>query len=258
MSSEQIRAQPGGQPMPSPSSKQQIGQKRGGSEDTNNGEEDRQAKRSKTSKPDDGVPDPTAVALLDIASPSILKKIYTEVLRDKVAGARLKEEVISCISDIVDHYRDEAKKEVKAIRDEARQVRARNEKAMKNKCICEREDWPRALSQLLRRIESLSHRSLFVKGPELAWSALTGVYVCWMSPFDGKLRIERLLEDDSDDLYDRVDKLMLFICEAQKEKGEDKWLRDGRKEQIRQMQSLATNKVGTYRFQRTLKFLEEL
>ncbi|KAI1152747.1 hypothetical protein F4825DRAFT_475658 [Nemania diffusa] len=264
MSSEQIRDQPGGQPMPSPSSKQQIGQKRGGNEDTNN-EEDRQAKRSKTSKPDDGVPDPVAIALLDVASPSILKRICTEVLRDKIAGAKLGEEIISCSSDIVDQCRDEAKKEMNAIISEVCQALDElKEKAIKNNGTYKREDWPPTLSQTLRRIESLSNRRLFVKGPELAWSALIRITgLCIVYWYDGGLRIEGLGEDDFDDLHDRVDKLMLFICEAQKQKGKDEWLRDGRKGQIQHLQNLATQKAATkraytYRYQRTLKFIEGL
>ncbi|KAI1126597.1 hypothetical protein F5Y10DRAFT_244405 [Nemania abortiva] len=236
---------------------EQIRQKRG------NNEDNAQAKRPKMVKQDDNTPESTVEFLFDIASPSILKEICAEVMKDKIAGPRFREELLSRHDDIMTASILKAREEKLSIIAEAgRAIQAVRERAMENKCMCECEDWPGALFPQLRRIQALNNRDFRVGGPGMAWQALIKVSAfCIHDWDDGELRISGFGEEDCDEFHDEVDKLMLRICETQEQNLNFQWLREGsRKEDIRFLQEKVEKSNDgpcTYRYQRTLKFLDK-
>jgi hypothetical protein len=206
--------------------------------------------------------DSAVETLLDLVSLSTLKKICAEVLGDRTTGARLKEELLSCTQDILANSRAEAIKERNAIISEAHgAIRKLISTAMEEtKGMCECEDWPSVLFPRLRRIKALSNRGSLVRGPERAWEALIKVAALCIYDWEGgDLRISGFGEEDCDEFHNEVDELMLLICEAQKQSGKVEWLRDSKKEEIRDLQEKAEKGGGgpcTYRYQSTLEFLE--
>ncbi|KAJ8133371.1 hypothetical protein O1611_g251 [Lasiodiplodia mahajangana] len=240
---------------------EQAGQKRGSNQYMNNGgKEDVQPKRPKII--DDCSPDPTVEDLLGIVSLPTLKKICAEVLQDKTASARLSEELLSRTQDILATARAEAIKERNAIISTANsKIRGIIDTAyMENKHMCNCDEWPSALFPLLRRIKDLNNRGSVAGVPERAWEALIKVAALCIYDWDGSgLKLYGSGEEDCDYFHDEVDKVMLLICKAQKQNGKVEWLKGGRQEEIRNLQERAEGEGGpcTYRYQDTLKFLEQ-
>ncbi|KAI3328683.1 hypothetical protein F4824DRAFT_482658 [Ustulina deusta] len=263
-----LRSEPdqgGGQRLCQEVAQEQSRPKRGNNDQNNDRRTDVvQVKRPKITESDDDAPDITTEALLDLVSPSALKKICAKVLEDETAGAKLRQELLSCTRDILAHSRHEADKERGAIIDAAdRAIEEMVEHAiMKTKYMCNCDDWPSTLSPLFRRIKALHNRGSPARGPEMAWKALIKVAAyCIHDWDDGELRISGFGERDCDEFHDEVDDLMLLICKAQKQNGKVEWLRNGRKEEIQNLQDIAKDdkdKPCTYRYLDTLEFLEEV
>ncbi|TGJ87191.1 hypothetical protein E0Z10_g1608 [Xylaria hypoxylon] len=226
---------------------------------------DIQAKRTKTIEPDDGASNISVEDVFDLVSFSALKSICAKLLDDKTAsGAKFREELLSCTQDILAHSRTEAKREKNAIITAAKTaIHELVEKAVteaKGKADC--DDWPTALYPLLPRIKALRNCGSLAGGPESAWGALIQVAASCIYEWDGGyVRTYGFGETDCDEFHDAVDKLMLSICEAQKQDGKISWLQDSRREEIWDLQEQAKddhNKPSTYRYQKTLEFLEFL
>ncbi|KAI1421529.1 hypothetical protein F5Y12DRAFT_767182 [Xylaria sp. FL1777] len=239
------------------------GQKRRIDDHNSNEKIDLQVKRPKVIEQYDGVPNPTAETLLELASSPALKKICLEVLSDKIAGEKLREELLLCTQDILAQSRAEADKERREIVAEAdRKIREVVETAWQNKRWCECDYWPRALDPSFRRIKALHDRGSLAEGPEMAWKALIKVTAfCIHDWDDGELKISGRGEEDCDEFHDDADELMLRICKAQEKNGKVSWLKDGRKEEIRGLQEKAEaqndRESYTYRYLNTLGFLEQ-
>ncbi|KAI1826613.1 hypothetical protein F4861DRAFT_68338 [Xylaria intraflava] len=246
-------------------SEKQNGQKRKYDDDDgeNDGETDVQAKRPKTVEQEDDPSDIAVETILDMVSFPTLKEICAKVLLDETAGTKLKEELLSRTQDVLAHSKAEAVKERDAIIERAGAEigrvfnRSLNKKTMGQTC-----DWPNALSPLFPRIEALYSRGSLVRGPELAWETLVQIASSCMHNWgDGEVWVEGD-EEDCDNFHEGVDRFMLFICEAQKQDGKISWLQDGRKEDVWRLQEQPDKydygKSYTYRYQRTLEFLEKL
>ncbi|KAI0202684.1 hypothetical protein F4808DRAFT_421009 [Astrocystis sublimbata] len=224
------------------------------------------AKRHKTDAQDKDATDISAEAALELVSLSTLKSICLKILNDNAAGPKLKEELLSSTQGILTHAMNEAKEERSAI------IKAANkaigdlwdEAMFQNHHQCNIEDWPGELSALFPRIDSLHNLGSAVKGPELAWEALLHVADCCIHNWcDGDLKYYGEGEIECDEFHDQVDRFMSFICEAQRESGKVAWLKDGRKEEIWNLQEKPAQYDGgegpyTYRYQMTLKLLEQL
>ncbi|KAI0120145.1 hypothetical protein GGR51DRAFT_496491 [Nemania sp. FL0031] len=237
---------------------EQTGKKRGN--DINDKGKDVPTKPSKIIKQDDGAPDPKLAVedLLDLVSLPTLKKICAEVLQNETVGTELREGLLSHTQDIIATSRAEVIKEKNAIMRTANSAIQEVTGATPwdyRSC----DDWPRALSPLLPRIKALSHRASVAGGPEKAWEALLGVAALCIYDWEGgHFKISGSGEEDCDDFHGKVDELMLLICEAQKQNDKIEWLRNGRRQEIWNLQEMARDDWGscyTYRYRDTLEFL---
>jgi hypothetical protein len=201
-----------------------------------------------------------AEELLNRVSPSDLRSICRKVLNE---AADFKEELLSCTQDILTYARNEARKEKSAIVKAACiAVYQLEEEAREMKGMGQCEDWARALYPFLGRIKTLHGRGSLVRGPELAWEALIEVAPLCMYQWDGgDVSAQGFGEEDCDGFHDEVDRLMLIICKDQNQNGKVAWLRNGRKEQIWNLQerpsTLFDDEPCTYRYQETLLFLDK-
>ncbi|KAI3319644.1 hypothetical protein HD806DRAFT_508641 [Xylariaceae sp. AK1471] len=232
-------------------------QKRGYNEHHDDSTEHEPAKRTKIIEPDDNTSPANVSAdeLLDRVSLSVLKRICAKVLD----GANFKEELLSCNQDIISDSLNEARKEKSAIIKAARSTAYRvEEEARDRKGISQCEDWPRALFPFLSQIEALHSRGSLVSGPELAWEALIEVVPFCMYQWNGgHVSAQGDGEEDCDEFHDEVDRVMLVICEAQKQNGKVAWLLDGRREEVWDLQVRVDGEPCTYRYQETLEFLDQ-
>ncbi|KAJ3577337.1 hypothetical protein NPX13_g3233 [Xylaria arbuscula] len=206
--------------------------------------------------------DLAAELLFNLVSFLGLKSICAKVLEDRTAGAKFREELLSCKQNILAHSRAGACNERDGIIIAADKATDRViEEAMQMKGMMGCDDWPTALSPLFPRIKALCNRGSLVGGPGLAWEALVEVAAFCMYQWDGgDARVQGFGEEDCDEFHDEVDKIMLSICEAQKQDGKIPWLQ-GRREEISGLQKKAEDQNGgsfKYRYQRSLQFLEQL
>lgn len=76
-----------------------------------------------------------------------------------------------------------------------------------------------------------------VSGPELAWEALIEVVPFCMYQWDeANVSAQGDGEEDCDEFHDKVDRVMLVICKAQKQNGKVAWLLNGRREEVWNLQ----------------------
>ncbi|KAI0907417.1 hypothetical protein F4823DRAFT_564812 [Ustulina deusta] len=193
-----LRSEPdqgGGQRLCQEVAQEQSRPKRGNDDQNNDRRTDVvQVKRPKITESDDDAPDITTEALLDLVSPSALKKICAKVLEDETAGARLR-----AIEEMVENA------------------------IMKTKYMCNCDDWPSTLSPLFRRTKALHNRGSPARGPEMAWKALIKVAAyCIHDWDDGELRISGFGERDCDEFHDEVDDLMLLHLQGAKAERESR------------------------------------
>ncbi|KAI1736249.1 hypothetical protein F4680DRAFT_469125 [Xylaria scruposa] len=244
---------------------EQSAQKRKSDDDDNSAERDVQAKRSKSTEQGLDSLNISANNLLDVASSLTLRDICINVLRDEIAGPRLREEFLSRTQDILACCRAETMKERNAIINAAEEAinEFRWTTIIENKRECQIDDWPRTLLPFLYRIKTLHEREPLCRGSEMAWEALIKVAsLCIHDWCDSDLRISGFGEEDCDEFHEQVDELMLVICKMQKEKENFSWLRNGRMEEIQLLQRKAGKFGGdgqlTYRYKSTLLFLEQV
>ncbi|KIX95303.1 uncharacterized protein Z520_08820 [Fonsecaea multimorphosa CBS 102226] len=132
--------------------------------------------------------------------------------------------------------------------------------ALEHEAVQSIEIWPRSLQPQLPRIQALINRGTLVNGPTFAWDALKKVTQRSMYQWDGG--DARVLHDEKvcDWFHDDIDGLMLQIFRIQQHHDPD-WLRTKNPtRKIREWQNRAKTSEGpcTYRYQRTLAFLEAL
>lgn len=208
---------------------------------------------------------------LNLASLPVLKKICVKVLEDETTGAKFREELLSCTRDNLSEYKRDAIRERNAILQAGwvTSVGIVRRALLKDKFPlsyhpCSYVAWCVNLYPLFPRIKALHNRGLIVQGPELAWEALIGVTTLSIDPRKGDtfgVTIDGDGEEECDYFHEDVDWFMLFICKEQKKNGKVSWLQNGRRQEIWRLQEQAPDEGETYceyRYQNTLKFLEEV
>ncbi|KAJ9603523.1 hypothetical protein H2200_011709 [Cladophialophora chaetospira] len=201
--------------------------------------------------------------ILEYISIVDLRDFSRKLLAHPAAGPIARQELVAYKGRALVNARATVKKECDVIIDASY---AAGEKALSqalwNKGNESLDLWPKSLEHLLPRIQALIDRGTLLGGPGLAWQALVEIVDASIYEWDGGEAEVVSDEEDCDWFHEKVDDLMLQIFQVQYQNIPE-WFEDpdgvvDPRMVIREWQQRATRVSGpcTYRYQRTLQFLE--
>ena len=184
------------------------------------------------------------------------------ILTNETAGPIARKELEARANDALAESRAAAKLESELIiATAAKSCEQLEDHAMDNKSMVSVDEWAVEMEAFLPRIGDLINKGTIVDGPAFAWKSLMEVTEYSIYEWDGGNASVMDDHSESDWFHEKVDEMMLEICEVQKNAGNEAWfLQSDKKAEITLLQNRAhtlRNGRCTYRYQSILKFLKE-